>query len=88
MSQVVELKPSVKIVVVFEGKEYPLKRPKMGTALEMEEQVAEARASGKGGTRLIRDMIVKAGMPAEVVDELDGEQIEQIVEALKPQKKN
>lgn len=88
MDQVVEIKAAAKILVKFEGKEYSMTKPKMAVALAMEEKIAAAKASGSGGTAIVAAYLVGQGLPKEVLEQLDADQIEQVIQVLTPSKKN
>lgn len=85
----VTITPSVKITIAFEGKEYTCTKPKLGAAIAFEEAVEKARKKGgSGATQLIADHLQSCGLPADVVKELDADQIEQVMAVLQSQKKS
>ncbi len=84
----VEIKKTSQICIVIGGKEYFMCRPKLGAALDLEEKLDEAKAAGKGGTRIVMNFIVKCGLPEEVCLELDTEELEQVLGVLTPSKKS
>lgn len=86
--QRIELKPKAPIVLVIGECEYQIKRPTIGAAIEMEESLEAAKADGKGGTRLVRDYLVKFGLPSTIADSLDTEDVTSIMGALIDSKKN
>ena len=83
-----EVPVSEKMTVVFDGSEYTMRRPSLGVALELEEKIEEATASGKGAMRLVMDYVSQCGLPIEVVRSLDSDQLKAVMEALTPAKKN
>jgi hypothetical protein len=83
----VELNPTVKVVIVFGGKEYECRKPSLGAARDMEASVAKAKAEGGSGSQLIIDHLARCGLPREVAEELDVDQVEAVMEVLTPKKK-
>jgi len=84
----VQINPSQKIVVVFGEVEYTMTKPKLGVALDLEEKLESAKKSGKGATRLVMEYIAKCGLPEDVIKDLDSDQLEAVMGALTPSKKN
>lgn len=85
--QKVEIKPSAKIILVLNGNEYPLTKPKMGMALEFEEKLESAKESGKGSLKIMIEFLTQCGLPKDIVQELDSDELEQVLKALVPTKK-
>lgn len=83
-----EVAPSARIVIVFNGAEYPMHKPKLGALRVLEAKIAQAKESGQGAISVIADHLVACGLPAEVVEELDDDQAEAVMKALSASKKN
>ena len=83
----VELTPKTPIIFVINSVEYPIVRPTLGAALDVEEKVESAKTEGKGGTKVIVDYLVACGLPLSVVRALDVEDLELVMNALTPAKK-
>lgn len=78
----------VVIVVEIDGTEYRLNRPKLGAVKAFEDELAAATAAGKGSTAVFMAHATRCGLPAEVVDQLESEQLLEVFNALQPAKKN
>lgn len=84
----ISLNPTARLVVEIAGKEYPVTRPKMGAIRVLEERLKAANQANDGVLGIIFDHLVSCGLPAEVVDELDGHQLDALTEFLnRPKKK-
>lgn len=81
------LNPSKKIVIEFEGKEYSCVPPKLGDQIELEKKLDAANEKGHGGSVLMQDLLVSCGLPKEMVKKLDVDQLNAVIEVLKPAKK-
>lgn len=84
----IQLNPSVKVKIMFEGAEYIAARPNMGAAIELEAKLSSAKTSGTHQTQFVLDFLTRCGLPMDLLTKLDSEQVEQIVNALTPAKKN
>lgn len=82
------LQPAQRIIIEFEGKEYPMRKPQLGEVEDLEANLEQAKAEGKGGTAYVRKHLVACGLPEDVVKKLDSDQIEALSNALSPAKKN
>ena len=83
----IEITPKTPLVFVINGTDYPVKRPTLGAALDMEENVAAAKAAGKSGARELVSYLVSCGLPDAVVRALEVDDMELIVGALTGPKK-
>jgi hypothetical protein len=81
------LQPAQRIVIEFEGKEYPCRKPQLGEVEDFEAAMEEAKAKGKGVTAVVTKHIVSCGLPAEVVRKLDTDQLEAVSDILAQAKK-
>lgn len=84
----VAINPAQRIVIEFEGKEYPCRKPQLGEVMDFEESLMSAKAEGKGATLIIMKHLESCGLPMEVVKKLDFDQMEAVSAALVPSKKN
>jgi len=84
------MKISTPVVIVLEigGTEYRLSRPKLGAVKVFEAELAAANAAGSGTTAVFMDHVVRCGLPVDVTEELDSDQLLEIFTALQPGKKN
>ncbi len=83
-----DLKPQPKLVLSFEGVDYPVIRPPLGVIADFEDKLDAAKDTKRGVVRMLMGFISDCGLPAEVVAKLDGEGLEQIMTFLTPGKKN
>ena len=83
-----KINPPVVIVLEIGGVEHRLSRPKLGAVKIFESELAAANAAGSGTTAVFMAHVVRCGLPVEVLDELDSEQLLEIFVALQPAKKN
>lgn len=83
----VKIAPAVKLLLDIGGVEYPLSKPQLGAQIQLEEDLAAARAEKRSTTKVLRAFIIGRGLPEAVADELDIDQIEAVCEALAPAKK-
>ena len=81
-----EIKKSPPVTLVIGGLDYPMTRPKMGALMDLDERIDEAKAKGKGSAKVMGEFVVACGLPAEVVRELDTEELEAVILALTPKK--
>ena len=84
----VDLKPSSKIKIKRDGKEYILRKPKMGEILELEKKTKELRESGGSGNEEVIMYLESLGLPRDVTLDLDSEELEQVVGVVTNSKKN
>lgn len=85
----VSINPAQRIVIEFDGQEYVCTKPKLGVTLDLEAQLEQAKDSGKGnGTQLIMGHLKGCGLPEEMIRELDADQVQAVMMALQPAKKN
>jgi hypothetical protein len=72
------------VKVIWEGTEYVLYKPTLGRAIELESKI-----DGQKENKIsdLVDFIAEAGMPKEVVLQLDADNLMAIVEAMMPTKK-
>lgn len=84
----VVISPAQKIVIVFEGVEYPCTKPKLGAVMDLEAGLEAAKSEGRGGTQLLMQHLVLCGLPENVVKQLDVDQLEAVAGVLTPAKKN
>ncbi len=83
-----ELKPQPKLTLSFEGVDYPMVRPPLGVVADFEDKLDVAKKTKKGVVRLLMTFVSDCGLPATVVDKIDGEGLEAIMDFLTPGKKN
>lgn len=86
--QPIVIKPRGSIKLVIGPVEYILKKPSLDQYEVMQERVFESQQSGRGQIKVVKEYLIAAGLPEDVVGELDVDQMGQIVEALAPVKKN
>lgn len=84
----IELKQSSKIIVVFGGIEYEMKRPTLGVQMAFEEALEAAQENKRLGAKALFAFLTACGLPEEVVKELETDQITALVAALNEVKKN
>lgn len=84
----VKINPAQRIVIEFEGEEYPCTKPTIGAVMDLEEALEVAKTSGTGGTKVLMAHLVSCGLPEDVIRRLDPDQIEAVSVALSPAKKN
>lgn len=84
----VQLNPVAKLIVVIEDKEYPVTAPTLGAVAEFEEKLDEATAAKKGTLKVMMNFIVSCGLPEEATKRLDMSQLQALMAALTPAKKN
>lgn len=84
MSKVV-IPQKQKIILEIEGVDYPITKPTFGWQIDFEEKMAQPNAKS---TQLLRDFIVQSGLPLEVVNGLDLDQLKAIQAVILPAKKN
>lgn len=82
-----EINPPMKIAVVFNGTEYTMHKPKLGKVRDFEDALEAAKKSGGSVNGLVISFVASCGLPAEVIDELDSDQLEQVVGVLSAAKK-
>ncbi len=82
------INPAQRILITFEGVEYPCTKPKVGAVMDLEAEIAQAKEEGKPVTRLVAKHLVSCGLPEEVVKQLDVDQVSAVSEVLAPAKKN
>lgn len=68
------------------GKVYEVRKPKFKEILEMEEKLEALPAKGK--FLYIQEALVQFGLPMEVIEELDGSSIVELLEIVNGTKKN
>jgi hypothetical protein len=78
----------VGVVIEIDGSEYRLNRPKLGAVKMFESEMAAATAAGTGITTVFMDHVVRCGLPIEVVETLDSDQLLEVFQVLQPAKKN
>lgn len=94
----VQIRKSPRIRLVFEGKEYMLKKPGVGRAIDFEseaaslkEDVESKRMTPREGGLKMKDLMTsffeECGLPKDVALAMDDEEIEQVRECLAPKKK-
>jgi hypothetical protein len=81
-----KINPTPKIVIVLDDVEHVCEQPNVGAVADMEDELAEAKANGKGGTRPLMNLVVACGLPLDVVRKLSGAQLEEIMKVLTPTK--
>ncbi len=82
------INPTQRIIITFEGTEYPCSKPSLGAVMDMEVEIAKAKAEGKSGTHLVVMHLTACGLPEGVVMKLDMDQLDAVTGALMPAKKN
>lgn len=83
-----ELKPSPKIKVTFEGQSYDLARPDMRARIAFEKLLkSSAEKSDVSPNEMVVDLIASCGIPKEVLLGMEEELLNQIFDALAPKKK-
>lgn len=84
----IEINPKQKIIVILEAQEYVLTKPTLGMQEDYEERLSVAKESGKGGIKVMIQFIAECGLPSEVVRKLDADELDAVMKALTPAKKN
>lgn len=82
------IKSKTKIILVINDVEYPVARPKLGESRDLENEIRDAQEKAIGGSEVLIKILTRCGLPEDVVQDLDGEEVEAIMEALRPSKKN
>jgi hypothetical protein len=90
MSNRLEIKPKAEAprVIAIGGVDYPVSKPKLGQVAEMEEKLEAAKDDKKGVVRIMMGFVAQCGLPLEVVKELDGDELAEVIGFLTPSKKN
>ncbi len=83
-----ELKPKPKMILNVGGKDYEMHRPKVKAVMQLEDEMADAKDSGRGSAKVVLNFIVSSGLPIEIANELDHEELSLISEFLVDPKKN
>jgi hypothetical protein len=82
------LKPTARLVIEIDGIEYPVSRPKMGAIRKLEDEIKAASDAGKSVVAVVHSHLVACGLPAEVIDALDADQLDEVSAFLnRPKKK-
>lgn len=79
----VQITPSVKVVINYEGMDYPCTRLKLGDQIDLEEKLEMPGSK----TKALMESLAKCGLPIEVLRTMDSAQLWEVTEALKPAKK-
>lgn len=87
--QELTLKPRSKIKVIRDGKEYLIGKMKVGYADEVRAEIKKLEASGDetSGLTYTVALLVKLGLPEEIVRDLEIEEVEAIINAVSGDKK-
>lgn len=81
------IKKGLPIVIELGGVDYPLTRPTMEQIRDFEVKMDGVKKAGTGYSALMCDHVERCGLPKEIVDKLDPEELQQVVEVLTPIKK-
>jgi hypothetical protein len=84
----VAINPSQRIVIEFEGKEYPCKKATLGALVELEAAIGQAKANGSSVMLPVIAHLESCGLPKEMLFQLDSDQLEAVTQAVAPAKKN
>jgi hypothetical protein len=84
----ISLNGAKKYSVLINGQTFEIDSPKVKHQRALEESVFRASKSGEPVMGIIIDFLTSTGLPQEVVEDLDAEQLELLVEGLKSKKKN
>ena len=76
----------VQLKVLFEEKEYILTRPKMGRVFHFEQVIEKAEPMVRLKETL--DLLESCGLPRDIAENMDAELVLEVLDALKPGKKN
>ncbi len=83
------IKPKSVINVVYEGKSYPCKRPTLGRAAALEDDLLEAKKRGsKASADVMYKFLEDSGLPRNIAEEFDVDQLNQLVETFAAKKKS
>jgi hypothetical protein len=72
--------PKIKLILP-DGSEYELRKPSLGESEALEGRLKE------DGLKVVLELMDKLGLPAEKARELEADHLEQVLEALLPEKK-
>jgi len=75
-----------KLSIEIFGKVYEVSKPKFKQILEMEETLE--KLGNKEKMLFIRDKLIDYGVPSEVLDELDGDALTELISVINGTKKN
>jgi len=81
------LKKPPRLSVVYEGQTYELSKPTLGDSVEFEILLEEAKVSGKKSVELMVSFLEARGLPRAASLTMEGELIQEVVDALMPKKK-
>lgn len=84
------VKPSTRLVVEIEGKDYQLRRPNLGALIDFEQNLEIARESNKAGKvyNVLLDLVVSCGLPKDVALSLEDDQLKDLIDGMNTAKKN
>jgi hypothetical protein len=81
--QDIELSPKKKFNLKFEGNVYEIRKPTLGEA----RQFQTTQASGEGsGLEAVFNYLKSLGLPREVAEMFDGDQLEELIKVLSAKK--
>lgn len=91
MSDEIVLTETPAISVVYGGKKYPLRRPKMKEAKQLFAAIKQAQEKDESSIDAIVEIVTLLGFPKDVADEMDMgtfmDMTEKVMEQLIPKKK-
>jgi hypothetical protein len=79
--------PAPPMVIGIGDKDYPVTKPTLGAVAEQEERLHAAQNEGRGVVKVMMDFVVSCGLPREVVNALDPDELEEVMRFLTPAKK-